>query len=67
VGMAFVNKACHMKTTRKEQGKAIMDVSFVMRVILKAVLQYKDKVLQFKKYMWALHVEVFKRTLSCSC
>jgi len=27
-----------MKTAHKEQGKAIMDIPFVMRVVLKAVL-----------------------------
>jgi len=27
-----------MKTARKEQGKAIMDIYFVIRVVLKAVL-----------------------------
>jgi len=37
-----------MKTAHKEQSKAAMNVSFVIRVILKAMLQYKDKTLQFK-------------------
>jgi len=37
VGVAFVNKHA-VKTACKEQGKAIMDVYFVIRVILKAVL-----------------------------
>jgi len=27
-----------MKTARKEQGKAVMDISFTTRVVLKAVL-----------------------------
>jgi len=56
-----------MQIASKKQGKAVMDVPFVIRVILKAMLWYKDEMLQFKKYIWALHVEVFKRTLSCSC
>jgi len=56
-----------MKTACKEQGKPIMYTHFVIRVILKAVLYCKNEVLQFKKCMWALHVEAFKRTLSCSC
>jgi len=33
-----------MKTVPKGQGKTIMDVSFVIRVVKKAVLYYKDKV-----------------------
>jgi len=37
VDVAFVNKA-RWKTTHKEQGKTIMDVSFVIKVILKAML-----------------------------
>jgi len=37
VGVTFVNKV-HHETACKEQGKAIMDVSFVIRVVLKAVL-----------------------------
>ena len=38
-----------MKTALKGQGKTVMDISFVITVVLKAVLCYKDKVLQFKK------------------
>jgi len=34
-----------MKTACKEQGKTIMDVSFVIIIILKAVLWYKDEAL----------------------
>jgi len=41
-----------------------MYAHFVLRVILKAVLYYKN---QFKKCVWVLCVEAFKRTLSCSC
>jgi len=37
VGIAFVSKVV-MKTACKEQGKAIMGVRFVIRVVLKAVL-----------------------------
>jgi len=37
-----------MKTACKEQGKAVMYVHFVIRVVLKAVLYYKDEVFQFK-------------------
>jgi len=37
VGVAFVNKAV-VKTAHKGQGKAVMDVYFVIRVILKVVL-----------------------------
>jgi len=33
-----------MKTAHKGQDKAVMDI-FVIKVILKAVLQYKDKAL----------------------
>jgi len=55
-----------VKTAYKEQGKVIMYVHFVIRVVLKAVLYYKDETLQFKKYVWALCVEAFKSTLSCS-
>jgi len=33
-----------MKTACKEQGKAVMDVYFVIRAIIKAVLQHKDEV-----------------------
>jgi len=56
-----------MKTARKEQDKAIMYAHFVIRVILKAVLYYKDEALQFKRSVWALRVKAFKRTLSYSC
>jgi len=56
-----------MKTARKEQGKAVMYAHFVIRIVLEAMLYYKDEALQFKKCMWALQVEAFKRTLSCSC
>jgi len=38
-----------MKTAHKEQGKVVMDVSFVIRVVLKAVLKFKDELLQCKK------------------
>jgi len=40
VGRAFVNKAYHENCT-SGQGKAVIDVSFV----IKAVLYYKDEVL----------------------
>jgi len=33
----------------------------VVRVILKAVLYYKGKVLQFKRRVWVLRIEVFKK------
>jgi len=49
-----------VKTAHKEQGIMVMDVSFGIRVILKAVFWYKDKVLQFKKCVWVLSVEVRK-------
>jgi len=62
VGIAFVNKA-RCKTASKRQGHN--GCFFVIRVILKAVLQYKVEVLHFKKCMWALCVEIFKRKLSC--
>jgi len=56
-----------MKIACEGQGKAVMDVSFVIRVVSKAMLYYKDKALQFKKCMWELHVKVFKRTFPCNC
>jgi len=34
-----------MKTAHKEQGKAVMYAHFVIRVILKAVLYYKNEVI----------------------
>jgi len=37
MGMAFVNKA-HRKNTHKEQGKSVINISFVTRAVLKAVL-----------------------------
>jgi len=37
VGVAFVNKAV-MKTACKEQGKAVVEVNFALRVVLKAML-----------------------------
>jgi len=54
-------------TGHKEQGKAVIYAHFVIRVVLKAVFYYKNEVLQFKKCVWALRVEAFTRTLSCSC
>jgi len=53
-----------MKSVCKGQGKAIIDISLLQ--VLKAVLWYKDEALQFKKFVWALHVKVFKKTFSCS-
>jgi len=66
VGVTFVNKGV-VKTAHKEQGKGVMDVHFVIRVILNAVLWFKDKVLQFKKCVLALCIKAFKRTVDCSC
>jgi len=37
-----------VRTERKDQGKAMIDFSFVIRVVLKAVLEYKDKALHLK-------------------
>jgi len=59
VGVALVNKA-RCKTALKGQGKATMNVHFVIRVVLKVVLQYKDEALQFKKCVWVLCVEALK-------
>jgi len=53
-------------TAHKEQGKAVIYAHFVIRVVLKAVLYYKNEALQFKKCVWTLCVKAFKRTLSCS-
>jgi len=56
--MAFVNKKHVMKTARKGQGKAVMYAHFVISRF-KAMLYYKNKALQFKKFVWALRVEAF--------
>jgi len=40
VGVAFVNKHV-VKTACKGQGKAVMDVYFVIRITLKALLYYR--------------------------
>jgi len=37
-----------MKTTHKEQGKAVIYTHFVIRVVLKAVLYYKMKCFSIK-------------------
>jgi len=37
-GRGLCKTKCIVKTPCKEQGKAIMDVSFVIRVVLKAVI-----------------------------
>jgi len=42
VGIAFVNKV-HCENCIKEQGKAVMDAKFVIRVILKALLLVKKQ------------------------
>jgi len=48
VGLRGLCKMRVVKTTHKEQGKAVMYARFVIRVVLRAVLYYKDKALQFK-------------------
>ena len=43
-----------LKPAKRDQGKAVLNVPFVVRVILTAVLYYRNEALQFQK--WACRV-----------